>query len=81
MIKYSLSNLFNEQMKQKLDPELQDKAIKAVHRLARWIDTMNNYSCNVKVMNLQITIGSKVRLIFKYTSDKDRLVAKKILFS
>lgn len=41
---------------------------------------MGKYSCNVKVMNIQITVEAKVRLVFKYTSDNDKLIAKKILF-
>ena len=81
MTKYSLSKLFKEQLRLKLEPELQDRALKATHRLARWIGDMDRYSCNVKVMNIQLTVKAKMRLIFKYTSDKDVLVAKKILFS
>lgn len=59
---------------------MQERAIKAAHRLARWIESMQEYSCNVKVMNIQVTVKAKMRLVFKYTSDKDKLVARKVLF-
>lgn len=59
---------------------MQERAIKAAHRLARWIESMQEYSCNVKVMDIQVTVKAKVRLAFKYTSDNDKLVAKKVLF-
>ena len=41
---------------------------------------MQDYQCNVRVMNVQVVTKTKVRLVFKYTSEKDVLVAKKILF-
>ena len=31
-------------------------------------------------MNIQLTAGTKIRVIFKYLGDRDTLVAKKILF-
>lgn len=77
--KYSPSLIFKEQLKG-LAPDVQDRAIKAAHRLARWIHHMQDYQCNVRVMNVQVVTKTKVRLVFKYTSEKDVLVAKKILF-
>lgn len=59
---------------------MQDRAIKAAHRLARWIRDMTKYQCNVKVMNVQVVTKGKVRLVFKYTSDNDKLTARKVLF-
>ena len=59
---------------------MQKRAIMAAHRLARWIESMQEYNCNVKVMNIQVTVKAKMRLVFKYTSDKDKLVARKVLF-
>ena len=77
--KYSPSRLFKEQI-QGLEPDVQDRAIRAATRLARWIENMQTYSSNVKVMNIQVTVKAKMRLVFKYTSDKDKLVARKVLF-
>ena len=41
---------------------------------------MREYGCNVKVMNIQVTVKAKMRPVFKYTSNNDKLVAKKVLF-
>ena len=48
--------------------------------MSRWIGDMPKYNCTAKVMNIQLTAGNKIKLIFKYTNDNDTLVAKKIIF-
>ena len=63
-----------------LESDVQERTIQAAHRLAKWVENMQTYNCNVKVMNIQVTVKAKIRLVFKYTSDSDKLVAKKIVF-
>ncbi len=75
--KYSPSTLFKEQLTL-LDPDTQDRAIKSAHRLAKWIEAMPQYDCVARVMNIQLMVRRKVRLVFKYTNSNDTLVARKI---
>ena len=55
---YSPSRIFKEQI-QGLELTVQERAIKASHHLARWIESMREYGCNVKVMNIQVTIKAQ----------------------
>ena len=81
MTKYSPSTLFKENLRnQRLHTEERESVIKAAHRLAQWIGDMPKYNCTAKVMNIQLTAGTKIRVIFKYFGNKDTLVARKIIF-
>lgn len=64
-----------------MEPRLQEIAIKAARNLANWIDAMPKYNCRAKAITVQVPVKGKTRLIFKYTNTKEKLVAKKILFS
>ena len=65
---------------QRFSSQDQERIIKSAHRLARWIADMPKYNCKTKVMNIKLVGGAGTQLIFKYLGDKDRLIAKKIVF-
>ena len=46
-----------------------------------WVWRIPPHINRPKVMNMQVRIRPRMRVVFKYIRDKDRLIAKKILLS
>lgn len=82
MVRYSLSAIFKEQLGSDLmDPLDQNKIMKEIRDTTNQLTTFVKHQEDIKVLNIQVKIKTKLRIVLRYTKANNRLTAKKILFS
>ena len=64
-----------------MDPLDQNKIMKEIRDTTNQLTTFVKHQEDIKVLNIQVKIKTKLRIVLRYTKANNRLTAKKILFS
>lgn len=62
-----------------MDPADRNKIMDEIRNTTRQLTTFVKHQEDIKVLNLQVKIKNRLRIVLRYTKAKDSLIVKKIL--